>query len=291
MKRFTSILLPLDGSPEAAKGAGCALWLAEALGATLHVLHAAKQPLPGNEALARLHVVGAKRPDVVVHQLLGKAEDAVLSAITTYEINLVVMSARGESASVGLKQSCLLGTVAHAIIERSPVPVILLPIRYHEEIPWTSMLAAASGDMAADHALETAVRLAASLRLKLTVLHVENGPGAANSPLKTYADSPHYEYPSRMDEMVKRGLSGCTPEECSCIEQVLLRRGDPASVLLEQAALHASAVLALGWHGVLEAGRALVFKRLLEEAKCPLLLVRKDERSSARLKVGKEIDE
>jgi hypothetical protein len=34
-----------------------------------------------------------------------------------------------------------------------------------------------------------------------------------------------------------------------------------------------------------------VLKRLLEEAECALLLVRKSERSSAWLKVGEEIDD
>ncbi|HEX2530238.1 MAG TPA: universal stress protein [Burkholderiaceae bacterium] len=293
MSSFASLLLPHDGSPEAAKGVGCALWLAEALGATLHVLHAAAQPVSAHEELARFDVPSAHRPQVILHQLAGNADDTVLEAISSYQVDLVVMSARGESASAGLKLWQRLGTVARAVIERSPVPVLLLPIRYREVLPWTSMLAAASGEMAADRALEAATQLAAALRIKVTVVHAEDSmdvTGAA-MPLDAYTDAAHHEYPHRIEGMVERGLAGCTPEESGWIDQVLLRRGDPGDVLLEQVARRASSVLALGWHGALGTGRALVLKRLLEQAECPLLLVREIEESSARLKVGEDIDE
>ncbi|QDZ29098.1 universal stress protein [Noviherbaspirillum sp. UKPF54] len=292
MTRFASLLLTLDGSPEAAKGAGCALWLAETLGATLHVLHAAAQPLPGREALARLHAPGAQRAQVVLHQLAQNAESAVLDEIAAHDIDLVVMSARGKSASAGLDLSRRVGTVAQAVIERSPVPVLLLPVRYREALPWTSALAAMSGSNAADEALKTVTQLAGALQIKVTAVHVEDGPEAADSmPLGAYADAAYHEYPGRMEEMVERGLAACTCEESRRVDQVLLRRGDPAAVLLEQVARHASNVLALGWCGAIGAGRAPVLKRLLEEAECALLLVRKPHRSTARLKVGTEIDD
>ncbi|HJV75168.1 MAG TPA: universal stress protein [Noviherbaspirillum sp.] len=291
MNRFTSLLLPLDGSPEAAKGAGCALWLAETLGATLHVLHAAAHPLPGLDALERLHVNAAQRAPVVLHQLADTAEAAVLDAIASYGVDLVVMSARGESAWAGHKPSQALGAVAQSVIEQCPVPVLLLPVHYREVLPWTSILAAASGGAAADEALEAAVQLAAALQLKVRVVHVEDGPEATDSmPLGAYADSAHHEYPRRMNDMVERGLAGCTPEECGCVDQFILRRGDPARELLDQASRDATNMLALGWHGAFGPGHALVFQSLLEQAECALLLVRRSEGSTARLKVGNEVD-
>lgn len=292
MKHFTSLLLPLDGSPEAAKGAGCALWLAERLGATLHVLHAASQPFPRCEALGRLRVPNAQQPQVILHQLPEKADAAVLEAIGTHGVNLVVMSARGESSVAGLKPSAHLGAIAQAVIKRSPVPVLVLPVRYREALPWRSMLAAASGQPAAGQALEAATQLAAALRLRVTVVHAEDGPdGAASMPLGTYADAAYHEYPYRIEEMVERGLSTCTPDERCCVEQALLRRGEPATVLLEQARRRQVSVLALGCHGEFGPKRARVLKRLLDEAECALLLVHESERSSARLKVGEELDD
>lgn len=285
MRRFDSILLPLDGSPEAAKGIGSAMWLAETLGATLHILHATSQALPGHEALERLRVRSGERGGVIVHQLAGDAATAVLDAVTAHRVALVVMSAGGASASAGKALPNRLGTVAQAVIEHCPAPVLLLPLHYHERLPWTSMLAAASGEPAADQALEAAVQLAAALGLKVTVVRSES------APLATYADTLYHEYPLRIEEMTERGLAGCTSAECEFVDQAILRRGDPATVLLQQVASHASSVLALGWHGALGAGRALVLKRLLEEAECALLLVRGADGSGARLIVGQEIDE
>ena len=146
MSRFASILLPLDGSSEAAKGAGCALWLANATGATLHVLNATAHPLSAGDALARLRAAGAQGAAcVVVHQPPGSAEAAVLEEIAAHRIDLVVMSARGESTQANHALSHRLGPVARAVVEHSPAPVILLPAHYRESLPWTSMLAASSG--------------------------------------------------------------------------------------------------------------------------------------------------
>jgi len=294
MSRSPSILLPLDGSPEAAKGAGCALWLAEALGATLHVVHATAHPLPATGELSRLRVPGAQGAHVVMHQLPGSADAAVLDEIAAQRIDLVVMSAGGESASAGAARAYRLGTVAQAVLERSPVPVVLLPARYRESLPWTSMLAAASGEAAADQALDAAVRLASALRLKVTVVHSEDGPAAVcRAPLGAcYADAPHHEYPKRLEQLVERGLTSCSADEAHCIDEVVLSRGDAALALLEQVRRLHSSVLALGWHGTLGAGRALVFKRLLEQSECALLVVRsRPERSRVQLKVGSNLDE
>ncbi len=291
MNRFQSLLLLLDGSPEAAKAAGCALWLAEALGATLHVLHAGSQPLPSHDALVRLHVPGAQRAQVVLHQLPEHPEEAVLTTIATLGIDLVVMSARGQSASAGLRLSQRLGTVAQAVIERTPVPVLLLPVQYRENLPWTSLLAAASGEPAADKALDIATQLAAALGLKVTVVHVGDGPPSPDSaPMGRYADAEYYEYPHRIEAMVERGLAGRTAAECECVGPALLRQGDPAAVLLDQVNRHAASALALGCHGSFSSGRAPVFKHLVEQAHCALLLVRQPEKPTAWLKVGKEID-
>ena len=49
-----------------------------------------------------------------------------------------------------------------------------------------------------------------------------------------------------------------------------------------------ASVLALGWHGTLAEGRAPVLKRLLEEARCALLIVRGTEHPKARPKLATE---
>ncbi|OWW21168.1 hypothetical protein AYR66_18485 [Noviherbaspirillum denitrificans] len=284
--------MSLDGSPEAARAAGTAIWLAEALGATLHILHAVAQPLPKQDALAQLHVPEMRRARLVLHQQPDNAEAAVLKAIAKFDIDLVVMSARGQSASAGLRLSQRLGSVAQAVIEHTPVPILLLPVRYRESLPWKSILAAVSGETAADRALQVATRLAASLGIKVTAVHVGDGLAEDRTqPFGRYTDAAHHEYPYRIEEMVERGLASRTTEECECVGQVVFRQGDPAAELQDQVDSHAASVLALGCHGALIAGRALVFKRLVESADCALLLVKQTEQPTARLRVGKALDD
>lgn len=288
MSDFDNLLLPLDASPTSARAVDTALWLADSLGATLHVLHATAHPLPATEALGHLHANGGRRPHVVLHQPAGDPRAAVLAAIDRHRIGLVVLSARGASLAERADPTRPLGGVARAVLERTPVPVILLPAQYRPTLPWQSMLAALSGEPAADQALEAAVRLATALRLRIAVLHIDTGAGRGEAPpFGAYADSPHHEVPRRFEHLVQRGLAGCTADEAHCIHEVLLRRGDAATALLEEARQRGSSVVALGWHGALDPGRAPVLKRLLRDADCALLVVRRPPRAPrVRLKVG-----
>lgn len=262
MKKPASLLLPLDGSAEAEKARGCATWLAGRLGAHLHVLEHAP----------------------------GDAAQAILAAIAAHAVDLLVISARGESANAGRGKRA--GSVAQAVIEAGPVPVVLLPARYRQVLPWESMLVAASGEPAADQALEAAVHLAAALGLKVRVAHCADGGaerGPKGPPLGGYADAPHHEYAGQLAEMVNRSLATCAAEECRCVEEVALCRGDPAVELPRLLERRPASVLALGWHGDFGPGRAPVLKRLLDALVCPVLLVKEAPKAKARLKVGEEI--
>lgn len=288
MSEFGNLLLPLDASPAPARAVETALWLAESLDATLHVLHATSQPRPPAEALAHLLVQNGSRARLVVHQPAGDPRAAALDAVERYGIDLVVMSTRGQSLALQADAARPLGGVARAVLERTRVPVLLLPPRRQRELPWRSMLVAASGEAAADDALATAVRLAAALRLHVTVLHIDTADSRRTvPPMSGYADELHHEVPGRMQDLVSRGLIRCTAEQARCISEVELRSGDVASTILEEARRSASGVVALGWHGVLDEGRALVLKQLLEDSAFPLLVVRRPQRPPrARLNVG-----
>lgn len=237
MSTFDSILVLRNASPRAPQAERCAAWIADELGAKLHV-----HSLPENRA--------------------------ILGAIAEHAAKLVVSAGQ--------------------VVENCPVPVLVLPTSYREALPWRSMFVAASGERAADQALEAAVMLANELHLNVTVAHCEDAR-SAGAPLGAYADAPQYEYPGRMDEML-RGLLRHTPAERGCIHRVLLCRGDAATQLLGELEEHESSVLALGWHGAFAASRAPVLRRLLDDAPCALLIVRRFERAGVRLKVGNELD-
>jgi len=293
---FASILVPLDGSRRAALSLGCAIWLATRLGARLHILSAAPRKRPAREELERLLVPEEHWPLVTLHQAAAYPEDAILVALAHHGIELVVMSACGQTAearvAAELDPDRALGHVARAVVSRSPAPVLLLPPSYREALPWERLLVPLSGEAEADRILGLAVRLANALGLEVHVAHVA-GEDAGHCGLEgtaRYADALHHEYPHQLDELVSRSAPGCTRDECRRIKDVALCRGDIAAELLDLAKRKRVSALAAGWHGQLSGGHARVLKRLVHQIESPVLLVRAAARVPFRLEVGAEIE-
>jgi nucleotide-binding universal stress UspA family protein len=255
----------------------------------LHLVYSTKRPIVPAELLERLRVPAAQRARTVLDQTAGDPVSALLEAKTRRDVKLVVMSPPGEAVSHALESTGRLGPVARALIEQSTVPIVMAPPNYREALPWRSMLIASDGQPAADEAVVMAVRLGAILGLKMTVAHViVEGPQAR--VLGQYADAPQHELLGRVEQIVKRAMMELSPAERRCIEEPMnLRVGDPVTELLAEVDRHRSSVLALGWHGTLDPTRATVLQSLVERAECPLLLVRKTERSRLRLNVGDAI--
>ncbi|MCW5631986.1 MAG: universal stress protein [Rubrivivax sp.] len=291
MKTFGSILLPLDGSASGAQGIGCAAWLADQLGATLHVLSATPKPLPPAQALEELRVPERQRARVSLHQPAADPPSAVLEAIRAHAVDLVVISARGESARAGDELAGLVGHVARAVIEQSDAPVVLLPPRYREALPWESILVPTSGEAAADEAIVVAVRLAHAIGLKVVVAHcVDHAAEAEAAALSSYADAPHHEYPRRLQEMLDRAVACCSREQCSRVGDVVMCRGEVTQEVIELVRKRRSSLVALGWHGDFATGHAQVVKRLLGALTCPLLMVTAVDRAPFALHVGDTLE-
>jgi nucleotide-binding universal stress UspA family protein len=296
MNPFSSILVPLDGSHTAAKSLGCAAWLAARLDARLHILSATARELPAREALARLKLPEEYWPLIELHQAPAYPEDAILAALAQYDVQLVIMTARGEAAEAAVAEHPdplkIVGHVTRAVIERSPVPVLLLPPAYAEALPWERALVPVSGEAGADEALALAVRLANALGLEVHVAHVtdsdvtDEGLAAA----ARYADAPHHEYPRRLEEFVSRALPQCAPAECRCIRKIALCRGDITRELTGLIERDRVSLIVVGWHGHFMTGHARVLKDLIQRVSCPVLLVKPAARMPFRLKVGAEIE-
>jgi hypothetical protein len=87
-------------------------------------------------------------------------------------------------------------------------------------------------------------------------------------------------------ELVRRAVPTATPDECRCIEEVVLLRGDIGSELLRQIERDDVSLIVIGWHGSLVSGHARVIKSLLSAITRPMLLVKAARQSSSTLKVG-----
>jgi nucleotide-binding universal stress UspA family protein len=296
MSVFASILVPLDGSRLAARSLGCATWLAARLDARLHILSATPHERPAREELARLLVPQEHWPLITLHQGPAYPEGAILAALARYDIGLVVMSAGGQTAEAPAAAEPgpdrIVGHVTRAIIEQSPVPVLVLPPNYRESLPWERTLVPVSGEVEVDEALALAVRLASALDLEIHVAHVADGDTGDEglAARARYADALHHEYPHQLEELVSRALPHCTPEECRRIKDVALCHGNAATELLGLIERKRVSVLMIGWRGRFMIGHARVLKQLIQAITTPVLLVRPTARIPFRLKVGEEIE-
>lgn len=297
MSPFASLLVPLDGSHAAARGLRCAVWLANNLKANLHILSATPRSLSAREELTRLRVPEAYWPRIILHQAPRFPEEAILSAVSQHGVDLIVMSAQGEAADTAVPTDtpaplAVVGHVTRVVIEQSGVPVLLLPPAYRDALPWKHVLVPMSGEVEADEVLTLAVSLANALALKLHVVHVLQLATAEGglASVARYADAVHHEYPQRLAELVRRTLPHFAPEECHCIENVALARGDVTTELLEQIEKRHIGLVVVGWHGRFMTGRAAVLKALLASMTCPMLLVKPAHAAPFRLKVGLDID-
>lgn len=296
MSLFDSILVPLDGSRTAARGFGCAAWLASRLDARLHIVSATPREVSAREELSFLQVPEEHWPRIVLHRPAAQPEAAILSALARHRVGLVVMTARGEAGEApglsGAQPGKIVGHVTRAVIERSGVPVLLLPPHYREALPWERILVPVSGEPEADDALALAVRLACALGLEVQVAHVADSEGRDEglAARARYADALHHEYAGRLEGLITRGLAQCRPEESGRVKALALCRGDVAAELQKLIEGNAASLVAVGWRGRFMAGRAKVLKQLIHAITTPVLLVQPEAPMLFRLKVGEEID-
>lgn len=142
------ILVAVDLSEATIQVCNAARDLAQSLGARLLILHVVPpapvvfeyyalstfdvEGLPraaGKRAAEKLRALGhwfQKRcPDTKVLQHTGAPVAAILRTIKLARPDYVVLGSHGHTAAFEL----LMGSVAHGVLRRSPVPVVLVPIR------------------------------------------------------------------------------------------------------------------------------------------------------------------
>ena len=135
-----TIMIATDGSEPAADALDVAIELARETGATLEVL-SVRPPVVAGRAGAgppmfeveepggaeHIAAVAAGRAtaagvDVAAHSAHGDVVDSICEASSTVGADLLVVGSRGHGPVSG----ALLGSVSHALIGRSPIPVTVV---------------------------------------------------------------------------------------------------------------------------------------------------------------------
>lgn len=144
---YKRILVPVDGSPTAAKGMGEAINLAKESGAKLLLLHIVDEypafatpeiglnlgPLidalreSGRETLERIAAIAKAsgvQPETGLEENFGeRVADAIVEKAVSWKADLIVMGTHGRR---GVTRA-LVGSDAELVVRYSPVPVLLVP--------------------------------------------------------------------------------------------------------------------------------------------------------------------
>ena len=149
---YDSILVPTDGSKQAANAVEEAITLAGELDATVHVLHVVDEfeakivPITGEQEATREEdvaygerIVGEVADlaaeaglDVVTAVEIGIAHETIRTYVEEHDIDLVVIGSRG----LGAVEEALLGSTADKVIRLVDKPVTVVYERPAETLQW-----------------------------------------------------------------------------------------------------------------------------------------------------------
>jgi nucleotide-binding universal stress UspA family protein len=267
---FSTILVPLDGSPFAEQALPWALSLARRSGGRVelvrgHVLYALKDPAaswcpydPAAEAKCKreeqLYLEATARwlaavwPVPITTALVeGLIADAILERIQASKANLVVMTTHGR----GPLGRFFLGGVADEVIRRSTVPVLL--VQPHEPPPGLileplleNVLVALDGSALAEQALEPALGLAHLMEARCTLLRVVE-PGNDGSASDRDGTRPPESAPEREAQIYLQQVAGRLRDQGVEVQTRVRVARHIAAAIREQA--RGRDLIALATHG------------------------------------------
>jgi nucleotide-binding universal stress UspA family protein len=273
------ILVPMDGSEEAAQALPVARGIAGILGATVHIVHASQTPVPLEEMA---NLLGLKRDElagVVIDRIGGLPDEALIRVQHDSHLSPIVLSARGRGTPV--EQS--IGPVAAEVIQHATGPVLLVWPEHDVRIgrPGVGVrriILPLDGTPSTAFAIGPAIDLAQKSRAELFLLYVAvtgkqrpQEPGTLTPP--RYLDQPQYEWPSWATELLERlwQASGCKPARIPV--RIAMVSGEPTEEIARFATEHQSDLIAFAWQGRFIRGGPWHVANRLREAGCPVLFL------------------
>jgi nucleotide-binding universal stress UspA family protein len=300
----TSILVPLDGSPFAEQALPAAAALARRMGARLHIVRVHEppvMPLGSGESIIALDAewIAALRAEEEEYLrrtanrcmeeyglvartdlLAGPSANAIVAAARDSGDALVVMTTHGRG---GLSRAWL-GSIADAVVRRSPVAVLLIrPDAEAEVAPALEprrILVPVDGSRLSEGILAAAIAVGRLTGAHYTLLRVVPTSLLAAYPLaSTFGmgseafeemrlGAAHY-----LDELARRTAERYHVE----VDTALVAHPIPAEAILEQADARGADMIALATHGRggwTRMALGSVADKVMRGAKVPVLLYR-----------------
>jgi nucleotide-binding universal stress UspA family protein len=294
---ITHLLVPLDGSQLSEAALPAAAYLARKLGAQVTLLHLIESNAPSqvhgerhlrsvDEAEAYLReVAGRAFPpgvpvDVHVHSTqINNVAHGILEHAAEEDYDLVVMCAHGRG---GLKQY-VLGGIAQEVVTDGRKPVLLIPVENDTppRFDVRQIMVALDTNMEHSRSLEPSAALAKACAATLHALTVIPTVGTlpqdeaflgkllpltANALLEQDEDKAAAYVNAQLEPIRREGVT----------TTVTVRRGDPSTMIVDEAEKIGADVIALGTHGPGGVDAFLggsVARKVIGRSKLPLLLV------------------
>jgi hypothetical protein len=207
---------------------------------------------------------GAERPSlpnaftqVPVRVMEGEVVDVLADELARDDVVACAMGARADTAAGDRT-----GHVALGVLTRVDKPVALVPPEW--DVPSASrlrILVPLDGTEEADLTVRAVLARVTDADVDVVVLHVFDPETAP-----PFLDRPEHDLPAWGHEFLQR--------HCDVNDATLTwRSGSSGEGVLDAVATEDIHAVILGWHGVLEPGRAAVVRAVLARAHVPVLLV------------------
>lgn len=286
-----TILVAVDFSPGSRKAFDAAVGLALDLKAKLVLVHALAPGLrrgrakdskgtatpEATEAVAWGQAARRAGLDVETVQRSGKPVDVILREAKRTAAQTVVVGSEGKS---GLRK-LFLGSVSQAVIQRSPIPVLVTPVRMGNASARKGkagpILVAVDFSQDNEAAYQAGVRLARNLKAPLRLLHVVEIPFTnAAVPYTDAILSPQLIARDEEQAATEIAQLAAKAKRQRAKVEVSILVGHPASCITADAQASNAALVVVGTHGLGGARKFFlgsVAQGVVQIAHCPILVV------------------
>ncbi len=265
------IVVPWDGSPEAAAAFPVASILARQLGVHTELLQFAPEAAAADLQFT-VSSLGLDEPNWTPKHVVGEAVAGILEATKDPDVVLVVLTTHGYTA-----RRLTLSKVTERVIVESRKPVLI--VRPEAPAPlgeFKRLLLPVDGTPGTAAGLRPATELAKLLGASVDIFHVAAPQtraaerGMIRAP--RYVDQKQHEWAAWGDETISRlsdCCAGCPPE---VPVRVYLDSGEVGVAIQRFLQEHETDAIVLVRRSRLQDGQALTLRAVLASATCPVLI-------------------